>query len=359
MGNKKLKKIIFSGGGTGGSVTPLLALVDDLSENDGYEFFFIGGRAEIEKQLVKEKKIAFAGIFSGKLRRYMSWKNFFDPFLIFLGFLQSVLMLTKQKPDLVITAGSFVSVPVAWAAWMLRIPVLIIQLDVRPGLANRIMAPTAAKVAVSFKTSLLRYGKKAVWTGAPFSVKKEKIKKKKEEIMNEYGFDKDLPLLLIMGGGTGAAAINELVRKSIDDLSSICNLIHISGEGKSVGLKRKNYKQIDFLPHEELLSIIRSSDLVVSRAGLGTIVELSGLKKPAIVIPMPNSHQEDNACALSKAGAAMVLEENEILSDNFLNMVKKLLIQDSLKNDLSKKIGDFMKENGSKNIIKLIEETLK
>ncbi|MBU4014724.1 glycosyltransferase, partial [Patescibacteria group bacterium] len=167
---KNIKKILLTGGGTGGSVAPLLAISDvgcRMSDVGKFKFTWIGTRNGVEKQMVQKENIKFISIASGKFRRYFSIKNFIDLFKIIFAFFQSLAILIKEKPALVMSAGSFVSVPVVWAAWLLRVPVLIHQQDVRHGLANKLMAPFANVITVTFEKSLADYGKKAVWTGNP------------------------------------------------------------------------------------------------------------------------------------------------------------------------------------------------
>ncbi len=359
MDKDKTEKIILSGGGTGGSVIPLLNLLPGLREIGDLELLFVGGRQGVEREMVKKESLRYKGIFSGKLRRYVSWKNFVDPFLVMLGFLQSLLIVIKEKPDLVISAGSFVSVPLVWAARAFGVPVLLIQLDVRPGLANKLMAKAASRVAVVFERSLNAYGKKAVWTGAPFSIKKYEKRSTKKDLFEKYELNNKLPLVLIMGGGTGAVSINKLVKDTVKELSEICNIIHLAGKNKEVDVKSDNYRQFGFLPHEEVMEIMKVCDLVVSRAGLGTITELAILGKPAIIIPMPNTHQEDNALMLINADAAVVLREDGSIRRGLVENIKEIVSKKETKNDLERRMSGFMKKEGKKNILKIIKNIFK
>lgn len=349
------EKIILSGGGTGGSVTPLLNLLPGLREMGDFEFLFIGGRRGVEKSMAKNIGLRYKGIFSGKLRRYFSLNNFFDPFLVVLGFLQSLFIIFREKPDLVISAGSFVSVPLVWAARLFGVPVLLIQLDVRPGLANKIMAKAASRIAVVFERSLNAYGKKAIWTGSPNAISNTQNKVSKQDILEKYELHRDLPLVLIMGGGTGSVSINDLVKDTAQELSETCNIIHLTGKGKEVDIKGDHYCQFPFLPHDELIKIMRACDLIVSRAGLGAITEIAVLGKPAIIIPMSKTHQEDNAQMLVNAKAAVVLREDGSLRGGLLENIKNLINEKNSRRKLGERMSGFMKKGGTGNILKIIK----
>ncbi|MEA1963288.1 MAG: UDP-N-acetylglucosamine--N-acetylmuramyl-(pentapeptide) pyrophosphoryl-undecaprenol N-acetylglucosamine transferase, partial [Patescibacteria group bacterium] len=340
ISQNKNVKIILSGGGTGGSVTPLLAMVDLLRSGQGSkslerllepEFLWIGTKDGPERQLVESSGIRFMSIPSGKLRRYLSLQNVLDFFQICLGFWQSFFIVLKEKPNLIISAGSFVSAPLAWAAWILRAPVLIHQLDARPGLANKLMAPFAKTILVTFKKSLADYGKKAILTGNP--IRKEFIENKigKREAAQKIGMRTDKPIALVIGGGTGAGAINALILKNIGSLTKVCQILHITGKGKSSKKmeeameKNPGYKFFEFLDAFGLIKVFAAADIIISRAGMGTLTELSYAAKPTILIPMPDSHQEENAEIFFKEEAAIVLSQKELDGGILLSNIKKIL----------------------------------
>ncbi len=349
------EKIVLTGGGTGGSVTPLLALAEKFDKDN---ILWIGTEGGLEKNIVSNEKIRFVFIKSGKLRRYFDWKNFSDLFLIMAGFFQSLAILSRFKPGLVMTAGGFVSVPAVWAAWILRIPVLIHQQDARPGLANRLMAPFAKIITVTFEKSIIDYGKKAVWTGNPVR-RSLKIINYKLQITNYFDLNNDIPTILILGGGTGAVAINKLVEDSLDGLTEFCQVIHVAGRGKMPdNIENKNYQVFGFLNAEQLGEAYAVSDIVVSRGGMGTLTELSYLGKPAIIIPMPDSHQEDNAEIFKEKEAAIVLDQKKIDSDMFLGEIRKLLGDNDLQKKLSENIGRVIKKGADETILMLIKKML-
>lgn len=368
--NKELKNktIILTGGGTGGSVAPVLAIAEIIKhsklEIHNSMFVWIGTNNGPEKNLVRHHGIEFISIHSGKLRRYFSWKNFSDPFKILLGFFQSLYVLTYMKPSLIISAGSFVSVPVVFAGWLLRIPVLVHQLDSRPGLANKLMAPFAKVVTVTLEKSLKDYGDKAVLIGAFIRESFRDIKLSKKFIQEKLGLKSEKPAVLVMGGGTGANAINNLVVENINELSKFCQIIHITGKGKQSELNFKleenfkEYKSFEFLNTDGLIKVFGVADLVVSRAGMATLIELSQLAKPSIIIPMPDSHQEDNAKILSDANAAIVLNQNNLSTSDFVYNIKKLINDDILKKILSDNISTVIKRGDSVKIEHLINNLI-
>jgi len=370
-----ITKILLTGGGTGGSVSPLLAIAEELEKKDpgGFEFFWRGTRTGPEKTMVEKEGIKYKSISSGKLRRYFSLKNFFDPLFIGIGFLQSLFFILKWKPDLIMSAGGFVSVPVIWAGWLLRKKILIHQQDLRPGLANKLMSPFATKITVTFEESLKDYGKKAVWVGNP--VRHNVILRPKAEGSRAITTDPrdsssalggfrmtggcDLPLVLVAGGGTGAEAINKLVWGSLSALTKFCQIVHVTGKGKNFNHESKeNYQVLEFLDHGNLMAIMEKADLIISRAGMNFLTEISFLGKPAILIPMPNSHQEDNARVFGDKEAAVVLEQKELTPDKFMSKIKELLADKDRRDKLGENAGKVMKKGANEEIAKIIQTVI-
>lgn len=349
-------RVLLSGGGTAGSVVPLIALVEEIrKKKPKSEFLFIGTRkAWPEKQLIKNKNISFSSIFSGKFRRYFDWRNFLDLFLILIGFIQSLFLIRKFKPTISISAGGFVSVPVNFAAFILKVPILIHQQDIVPGLANRLIVPFAKKITVTFKKSLDDFPRyKTFLTGNP--VRPEILFGKKERAIKEFNLEKDLPTILIFGGGTGSKKINEVVYKIVPELVKFCQIIHLTGKRKiNNKLSFNRYHQYEFLS-EKMADAYVISDLVISRAGMGTLTELSNLAKPAILIPLPNTHQEANAEIFREKEAAIVLSQKKLTPEILLENIKKILGTPNLKNRLSQNISQIINKNASK---KIIEEIL-
>lgn len=358
---------MLSGGGTGGSVTPLLALAEELIKEDkDIELTFVGAKNGPEKDLIsefKDKEIRFLTLPSGKLRRYFSLANFIDVFKIIGAFFKSLALLRREMPAIVISAGSFVSVPLVWAAACRRIPILIHQQDIRPGLANKLMAPFARVITVTFEKSLVDYGPRAVLTGNPakniFSSVNIIATRKK------YNLKIDVPFVFVVGGGTGALAINELIVESLPDLLPFCQIINLTGRNKKPSENTNNnndyniYQAIEFLAHDEYLSLLAAADLVVSRCGLGALTEISALAKAAILIPMPHSHQEDNALLFKDREAAIVLNQDELSAKELSEQIKIALGDQKLRGDLSHNAAKIMKPEAASNMAAIIWEIIK
>lgn len=350
--------IILSGGGTGGSVTPLLALVTDL-KNLGFEAVWVGTKSGIEREIVSQIKLRYISISAGKFRRYVSFQNILDPFRILIGFFESLSLLSKIQPSLVMTAGGYVSVPLVWAAWALRIPIIVHQQDIIPGLANRLMAPFAHNITVTFEQNVKNYGEKAIWTGNP--VREEFLNTSLENNINtDSGDDKHSKRILVIGGGTGSEVINRLVLESLSALTSITSIVHITGRevDKEKALMER-YIPYTFLTANLLAQEMKKANVIISRAGMGTLTELSFLGKPTIIIPMPHSHQEANARLFLNQGAAIVLEEEHLTSEQFIGTVKDLLDNNEKQNKLARQIKSVIKKEAEKNILSVIKSLLR
>ncbi|MFA5023575.1 MAG: UDP-N-acetylglucosamine--N-acetylmuramyl-(pentapeptide) pyrophosphoryl-undecaprenol N-acetylglucosamine transferase [Patescibacteria group bacterium] len=363
MALEKIKKIIFSGGGTGGSVTPLLTVAEELlKEGVPLDLVFVGTTFGPEKELLasfsSSSPIKFIPLPSGKWRRYFSIYNLTDIFKIIVAFLKSFAILRQEKPDLIVSAGSFVSVPLVFAASLKKIPVLIHQQDIRPGLANKLMAPWARVITVTFEKSLIDYGPKAVLIGNPVK-DLSNYQSDKATTKERYSLNDSLPVVLALGGGTGSRALNELISEALLELTGFCQLVHITGQGKLAGAKPiANYQPFEFLVNKETLALMAASDLVVSRAGLGVLTELAALNKPAILIPLPDSHQEDNTDLFARAKAALVFKQSELTPQKLTEAIKQVLDDEELKTGLSQNIGKIIKKQAAANFAGIIWEIL-
>ena len=322
-----MKKIVLTGGGTAGHVTPNIALFPALKEA-GYEISYIGSYAGMEKQLIEEQNIPYYGISSGKLRRYKDLRNLTDPFRVIKGYAQSVSLLRKIKPDVVFSKGGFVSVPVVLAAKRLRIPAIIHESDMTPGLANKIAIPAACKVCCNFPETVDYLPKdKAVLTGSP--IRQELLSGDKEQAARLCGFTMDKPVILVVGGSSGSKFINDAVRGLLDDLLANYQIIHLCGKGNIDKLynNRSGYVQFEYAG-KELRDMFALSSLVISRAGANAICELLALHKPNILIPLSaaasRGDQILNARSFEKQGFSMVLEEEEITDEKLLDTIHQL-----------------------------------
>ncbi len=351
-------RIILTGGGTGGSVAPLLAIAEEIrKQKSETEFLFIGTKkGQPEKEMIKNYNFTFIGIICGKLRRYFSWQNFLDIFRIKIGILQSIFILKKFRPDLIIGAGGFVSVPVIFSCFFLKIPSLIHQQDIIPSLTNKILSPFVKKITVSFEKSLNDFCKnKTVLTGNP--VREMIMNGDKERAIKKFNLERNLPTLLFIGGGTGAQKINELILKTLPELTKFCQIIHLTGKGKlkieNSKLEINRYYPHDFLT-EEIVDVYAVADLVISRAGMNALTELAILGKPTIIIPIPNSHQEVNAKYFAEKKAAIFLDQKELTSRKLVNEIKGLLNNQEKRKNLEENIKKIMPTEAAQKIIQEI-----
>lgn len=316
----------MTGGGTAGHVTPNIALMPAL-RNEGYEISYIGSYEGIEKRLIEEQGVSYYGISSGKLRRYFDPKNFSDPFKVLKGYSQSVKLLKKLKPDVVFSKGGFVSVPVVLAARHCKIPAIIHESDLTPGLANKLAIPGAVKVCCNFPETLNYLPKeKAVLTGSP--IRQELLKGNANHAFSLCRFsDRTKPVILIVGGSTGSRAINTAIRGLLPELIKSYNIIHLCGKGNLDDTLHSvsGYAQFEYA-NQELSDMFALSDLVISRAGANAICELLALRKPNILIPLSaeasRGDQILNANSFRSQGFSYVLEESELTNTTLLSAIE-------------------------------------
>jgi len=347
-------RILLSGGGTMGPVSPLIAVYQKLkAQKPDTEFLFVGTKNGPEKKVIESYKIDFKAISSGKFRRYFSLRNLLDPFKIIAGFFQSILILKKFKPNAIVIAGGFVGVPVSLAANILHIPVLVHQQDILAGLSNKLMANTAKAITVSFEVSVKDFfPDKTFLTGNP--VREEIYTCDMAHSRDFLNLRDDMPTLLVLGGGTGAQFINDLVKQSLAELLQFCQVVHIAGHGKTNDVKAENYHQFEFL-NNEMQEALCAADLVVSRAGLSTLSELIILAKPTILIPIPG-HQEVNAGYFAKNNAAQVLSQESVNNSIFAETIRGLIFSKAEKENLSRNIVKMMSRDGAENVVKILND---
>lgn len=351
-----MKKIIMTGGGSAGHVTPNLALVPKLKEL-GYEIEYIGTKDGIERKIIEDENIKYHAISSGKLRRYFDIKNFTDPFKVLRGILQAIVILKKEKPNIVFSKGGFVAVPVVVAAHLSKIPVIAHESDLTPGLANRLSAPYCTKVCVTFPESVKNIkDNKGVLTGTP--IREELLKGSRILGRQICGFEDKKPVLLIIGGSLGSKLINDTIRKVIDKLIENYNVVHICGKGnidKSLE-SRKSYKQFEYIS-EELPNVMNAADIVISRAGANAIFELLALRKPNLLIPLSKKSSRGdqilNAASFERSGYSLVIQEDNL---NEIMLLEKLEELYKNKDKFVNKMSLSSIKNGVDNIIGLIQE---
>lgn len=322
-----MKRIILTGGGTAGHVTPNIALLPRLRELQ-YDIHYIGSYNGIEKELIAKQQIPYHGISSGKLRRYFSLKNFTDPFRVLKGFNEANHLIKTLKPDVIFSKGGFVSVPVVIAGKRNHVPVIIHESDMTPGLANRISIPSAYKVCCNFPETLKALPEdKAVLTGSP--IRQELLTGDPEKARAFCGFTDNKPVILVIGGSLGATAVNQAVRAILPELLKEFQVIHLCGKGKlDTSLSNlEGYVQFEYI-QDELRHLFALSDIVISRAGANAICELLALQKPNILIPLSASASRGdqilNARSFERQGFSKVLEEETLTNELLLKSIREL-----------------------------------
>ena len=327
MSEPATKRIVLTGGGSAGHVTPNIALIPALKKA-GFEIFYIGSYNGIEKKLIEDYNIPYFGIATGKLRRYFDPKNFSDPFRVLKGFSEATKLLKRIKPDIVFSKGGYVSVPVVRAAGLLKIPYIVHESDMTPGLANKLSMTGASKICCNFPETMRSLpADKAVLTGTPI---REELGKGSREAGKELcGFTDDKPILMVIGGSLGAQSVNETVRYALPRLLPHFNVVHLCGKEKMDNLKLSvpGYKQFEYVKNE-LKDIFAMADIVVSRAGANSICELLALKKPNILIPLSTKSSRGdqmlNARSFEQQGFSMVIDNDDLDEDILVETIDEL-----------------------------------
>ena len=352
-----MKKSVLTGGGTAGHVTPNIALLPGLQEL-GYEVHYIGSYEGIESRLIADFDIPYYGISTGKFRRYLDPKNFSDPFRVIKGYTEARRILKELKPDIVFSKGGYVSVPVVRAAASLKIPCIIHESDMTPGLANKLCIPVARKVCCNFPETMQYLPKdKAVLTGSP--IREELSKGNKIVALDLCGFDANIPVIMVIGGSLGAANVNKAVRDALPELLKDFQVVHICGKDKidNMLLTTKGYKQFEYVK-AELKDIFAMADVVISRAGANAICELLALQKPNLLIPLMAGSRGDqilNARSFESQGYSKVLMEDDITTQLLVDSVHELYFNKKIFIDA---MSNSHQKNSIKSILNLIEQTV-
>lgn len=354
-----MKRIILTGGGTAGHVTPNIALLPGLKEL-GYDVQYIGSYNGIEKELVEQFGVPYHGISSGKLRRYFSWQNFTDPFRVLKGFGEARKLIKSLQPSIVFSKGGFVSVPVVMAAKHCNVPCIIHESDMTPGLANKLAIPSATKVCCNFPETLAHLPKdKAVLTGSP--IRQELFTGNREAALKFCGLTSDKPVILIIGGSLGSVVVNQAVRGILSELLKEFQIIHLCGKNKlDPSLNDlEGYVQFEYI-QDELKDLLALSDLVISRAGANSICEILALHKPNLLIPLSakasRGDQILNARSFERQGFSAVLEEEALSQEVLLEAIRTLYKN---KDSYIAAMKTSSQQDSIKTILKLIEETSK
>lgn len=354
-----MKRIVLTGGGTAGHVTPHLSLIPRLRQ-EGYDIHYIGTEKGIEHEMIaKIPDVTYHAVKSGKLRRYFSLQNFTDPFRVVAGAFQSMHLMRKLKPDVLFSKGGFVSVPVVIGAWLCRVPAVCHESDLTPGLANRICARFATKVATTFPECAKALGAKGVHTGTP--LRPELFQGSRAAGLAMAGFDGRKPVLLMTGGSLGAQSVNKCLRESLPELLPHMDVLHLCGKGNLdeslAGLK--GYCQKEFLSGE-MPDALAVADLVLSRAGSNTLSELLALHKPMLLVPYPLSasrgDQIENAKSYERQGLARVLMQENMTPRTMTDALLSLLAD---RDQLLQALKNYPVQDGTDAVLRMIDQAEK
>lgn len=361
-------KIVFTGGGTGGHIFPIIALSREIRKiwpKEKLDFFYLGPKDEFSEILLSQEGIKVKKILAGKIRRYFSLGSFFANLFDILfktpvGIFQAFFHLFFLAPDLIFSKGGYGSFPAVSAGWLLGTPIFLHESDAEPGMANRLLAKFSLEIFVSFPKTIYFKQEKMIWVGNP--IRRELLEVSKEEAKNFFKLSGEKPVILILGGSQGAQRINDNILEILPEILKEFELIHQCGENNFKEVKaeaqimikkelEKYYHLFPFLREEELKMAYGVSDLVVSRAGSGSIFEIAALGKPSILIPLPEAaqnHQLKNAYSFAGGGATLVLEEENFTPHFFLEKLKYLIFHPEALKKMAEMAQEFSKPQAAK-----------
>lgn len=359
--------IFFAGGLTAGPVMPLLALAKNWTEHDALAVpvFFDVHRA-VTKAAISQAGFRFHTISAAKFRRYLSYQNFLVPFWLVLSLAQSLYFLLKYRPKLIVGAGGFVQVPLMLMGSILRVPYVLHQQDVRVTLSNAICAPMAKKITTVFESSVKSFSEgsgfdkhlglnsKIICVGNPSRYTKLPSR---ETALKFFRLKPDWPTLLVIGGGSGAEAINEFIADNLSDITRKVQVIHSVGKEKTLPEPSDNYHPFAFIDRMDLA--YAGADLVMSRAGIGAISELSQFGKPAIVIPMPGTHQELNARMLKQYRAAVVIPQADLTLPTVMQTINQIIHDPEFSNGLKTRVHKLMPHDAKNSMLKIFQSVIR
>lgn len=360
------KYIVLAGGLTGGPIAPLLAIAEYWQERDSRitpVIFDVGH--SFGQTVARRQNFPFVRIVTGKFRRYWTIRNVLTPLLVLIGVIQSLYQLSKLRPKLVLGAGGFAQLPVMYAAWILRIPRVIHQQDVLVTLSNRLCTPIANLVTTTFEFSIRDFpqgtglgrkyikGTKVYWTGNPV---RAWASAKHTSLPKAIKLSGGLPVLFVFGGGSGAAALNNLIVDALPALTRVVEIIHLTGPGKAIHPATKHYHPLE--DSQAMPAFYQAADVVLGRAGINTLAELAQFGKPSIIVPMPGTHQELNAQLLYKSNAAMVLDQTDLTADLLIKAIRRIIFEPDRQKKYVANLSKLFKPHAAKEILELIEETV-
>ncbi len=359
-------KAVMVGGGSGGHVYPAIAIAEAIQDRIlDSQILFIGSEGGIEEKIIPEARFSLATIKARGMLRKISLKAITSPFYAVAGFFDSLKILGDFKPDVIVATGGFVSLPVVVAGFFLRIPVILHEGNLIPGLSARICKWFASRVNVSFESQRKYFKrKKTHCVGGP--VRKEIIKTIKGVAIQNMGLRQDQKIILALGGSQGARSINRTIVDALPDLANLnVQLIHVCGERDhdwikdSAGEGRPFYHLISYMYN--IWDGLAASDLVVSRAGATAISEIAARRLPAVLVPFPYSaegHQDRNAEMMEKAGAAVVVKDGEFNKEALLREVKRILMDRDLYAKMSAACASVGKPDAANEFVSIITDLL-
>jgi len=379
-------RVLLAGGGSGGSATPVLAVAQALRQlHPDARFLYVGTRDGPEAALAAAQQLPYAGIASGKLRRYWDLQNLTDPFRVAQGVGQALALARRFKPHVAFAAGGFGAVPPVIAARLTGARVLIHQQDVEPGLANRVLVPFATRITVSLDASLSHFPRgKTTVTGNPVRAEvlaagaetlaagtepsvagtapslagtepsaagDEPFAARAHRALERFNLDPALPLLVVTGGGTGALGLNRLVAAAAPALVNAVQIVHLTGRGRGVPAQTDSsrYQALEFVI-DEMPHLLAAATVVLTRAGMGTLTELAALEKPALVVPLPASHQWANARAFARLGALEVADQDALTAETLAQRVLGLVHDAPRRMELGQALGRSMPRDAAARI---------
>lgn len=358
-------KILFTGGGTAGHIFPIIAIIREIRKGYPYgdfEFFYLGPKDKFAKEIFSREGIEIRTILAGKLRRYFSFKNIIDILKLPIGILQAFYYVFVISPDVIFSKGGYGSIPAVISGWFLKVPIFLHESDIIPGLANRIASKVALEIFISFSVKKTEYfpAKKMLSVGSP--IRREILNGTKNEAKKIFNLTGEKPLILILGGSQGAQRINDTLLIILPEILREFELIHQTGKKNFMQVKKESevvitedlkryYHPIDFLDEQQLSHAYAVVDLIISRAGAGTIFEIGAVGKPSILVPLSKSaqnHQVKNAYAFAENGAAIVIEEINFRPHFVLERIKYLFSQPQVLSEISKRAKEFSRPQASR-----------
>ncbi len=359
-------RVLLTGGGTGGHIFPLLAVAQELRKlNKDVDLLYVGANGSLYKKVEKlfsDENIITKTITTGKFRRYFDLRNLAIPFMVSFGFIQSIRIILDYKPTVVFSKGGYGALPVVIAAHILKIPAITHDSDAVAGLTNKILSRFVDGVAVAYKDTDKYFKHTRVYlTGNP--VPKFNIQINKEKLAREYSLNKELSLLVVIGGSSGSRTINKTMSAIIPDVLQYTNVIHQTGYSNSGSILKKNqkyagkYVSIPFMDPPQLHAILAHSDLVISRSGGNAVSEIAKYRKPSILIPLStaaNNEQFFNAAVLRQSQAASLIEESQLSPASLLEEIKLIINDKHYRETMSTNISRFYQENAAKDIVSIL-----